>query len=110
VTPIGRHGLALCASGGTRGTRAPGLRGSTAAPPTRVLYVSPLKALGADVERNLRRPLPKQARWTPLCKWSVVRTLVLIIKQQTKPPQSLPLPLMLPTLSICKGNHHDCFR
>lgn len=27
---MGRHGLALCASGGTRGTRAPGLRGSTA--------------------------------------------------------------------------------
>ncbi|MBB5640374.1 ATP-dependent Lhr-like helicase [Cryobacterium roopkundense] len=30
---------------------------STAAPSTRVLYISPLKALGVDVERNLRAPL-----------------------------------------------------
>ncbi len=34
-------------------------RGGRAAPPaqTRVLYISPLKALGVDVERNLRSPL-----------------------------------------------------
>jgi len=30
---------------------------STTAPSTRVLYISPLKALGVDVERNLRAPL-----------------------------------------------------
>ncbi|TFD66242.1 ATP-dependent helicase [Cryobacterium sp. Hb1] len=35
------------------GTRAPGTR----APGTRVLYISPLKALGVDVERNLTAPL-----------------------------------------------------
>jgi len=32
-------------------------KGETDAPRTRVLYVSPLKALGVDVERNLRSPL-----------------------------------------------------
>ncbi|MFT4136852.1 DEAD/DEAH box helicase [Microbacterium sp.] len=32
-------------------------RGDAAPPRTRVLYVSPLKALGVDVERNLRSPL-----------------------------------------------------
>ncbi len=43
---------------------APRARGATrrrardaAAPATRILYVSPLKALGVDVERNLRSPL-----------------------------------------------------
>jgi ATP-dependent Lhr-like helicase len=36
-----------------RGARAPAI----AASPTRVLYISPLKALGVDVERNLRSPL-----------------------------------------------------
>lgn len=32
-------------------------RGSTTDSPTRILYISPLKALGVDVERNLRSPL-----------------------------------------------------
>lgn len=32
-------------------------RADAAAPATRVLYISPLKALGVDVERNLRSPL-----------------------------------------------------
>ncbi|MDY0910270.1 Lhr family ATP-dependent helicase [Microbacterium sp. CFBP9034] len=32
-------------------------RADAAAPPTRILYISPLKALGVDVERNLRSPL-----------------------------------------------------
>ncbi|MGA7148028.1 MAG: DEAD/DEAH box helicase, partial [Microbacterium sp.] len=32
-------------------------RADAAASPTRVLYISPLKALGVDVERNLRSPL-----------------------------------------------------
>ncbi|WP_106816506.1 ATP-dependent helicase [Microbacterium timonense] len=32
-------------------------RGDAAAPATRILYISPLKALGVDVERNLRSPL-----------------------------------------------------
>jgi ATP-dependent Lhr-like helicase len=39
---------------------APKKRGRAAVPPaspTRVLYISPLKALGVDVERNLRSPL-----------------------------------------------------
>jgi ATP-dependent Lhr-like helicase len=40
-------------SGAPRGERAPG---------TRVLYVSPLKALAVDVERNLRTPLAGMAR------------------------------------------------
>ena len=32
-------------------------RSDTSASPTRILYISPLKALGVDVERNLRSPL-----------------------------------------------------
>ena len=40
-------------AGATRSGRAPG---------TRVLYVSPLKALAVDVERNLRTPLAGMAR------------------------------------------------
>jgi len=32
-------------------------RGDAAPPATRILYISPLKALGVDVERNLRSPL-----------------------------------------------------
>ncbi|MGA7204622.1 MAG: DEAD/DEAH box helicase, partial [Specibacter sp.] len=36
---------------------AAGSAGGRAAPGTRVLYISPLKALGVDVERNLRAPL-----------------------------------------------------
>jgi ATP-dependent Lhr-like helicase len=32
-------------------------RGAASAPATRILYISPLKALGVDVERNLRSPL-----------------------------------------------------
>ena len=32
-------------------------RADAAASPTRILYISPLKALGVDVERNLRSPL-----------------------------------------------------
>ena len=32
-------------------------RADASAPPTRILYISPLKALGVDVERNLRSPL-----------------------------------------------------
>ncbi|MGL3807616.1 ATP-dependent helicase [Paeniglutamicibacter sp. R2-26] len=39
--------------GGTRGGRKPGTHSAG----TRVLYISPLKALGVDVERNLRAPL-----------------------------------------------------
>lgn len=31
-------------------------------PGTRVLYISPLKALGVDVERNLRAPLTETTR------------------------------------------------
>jgi len=39
------------------------LAGSTDRPPgTRVLYVSPLKALAVDVERNLRTPLAGRTR------------------------------------------------
>ena len=34
-----------------------------AAPGTRILYISPLKALGVDVERNLERPLAGTERW-----------------------------------------------
>ena len=30
---------------------------------TRVLYVSPLKALAVDVERNLRAPLARRSAW-----------------------------------------------
>ena len=49
-----RAGKALSAAGpDAAGAR---LRDASA-PPTRVLYVSPLKALGADVQRNLRAPL-----------------------------------------------------
>ncbi|MBW9095704.1 DEAD/DEAH box helicase [Microbacterium jejuense] len=35
----------------------PSLSASAAPPATRILYISPLKALGVDVERNLRSPL-----------------------------------------------------
>jgi ATP-dependent Lhr-like helicase len=38
-------------------TDAPGTDAAPAAAGTRVLYISPLKALGVDVERNLRAPL-----------------------------------------------------
>ena len=37
----------------------------------RVLYISPLKALGADVERNLRRPLEGICAVGPTCPISV---------------------------------------
>ncbi|MFH8252218.1 ATP-dependent helicase [Microbacterium sp. B2969] len=37
--------------------RPRGRKAEAAASPTRVLYISPLKALGVDVERNLRSPL-----------------------------------------------------
>ncbi|MFF2243271.1 DEAD/DEAH box helicase [Arthrobacter sp. NPDC058130] len=46
-------GLATAAKGGRR--TAP--QGKSAKRKTRVLYISPLKALGVDVERNLRAPL-----------------------------------------------------
>ncbi|WP_078288270.1 ATP-dependent helicase [Mycobacterium sp. D16R24] len=45
------------------GNAAPGLHvAGSAAPGTRVLYISPLKALAVDVERNLRAPLAGIAR------------------------------------------------
>jgi len=44
--------VAAPASDGRRARRDP-----DAAPRTRILYISPLKALGVDVERNLRSPL-----------------------------------------------------
>ena len=43
-------------------TRPAGQPRESAAPGTRVLYVSPLKALAVDVERNLRTPLTGIAR------------------------------------------------
>ena len=44
------------------GNRQPGRARPTATAGTRVLYVSPLKALAVDVERNLRTPLAGLAR------------------------------------------------
>ncbi|SKB64315.1 ATP dependent helicase, Lhr family [Arthrobacter sp. 49Tsu3.1M3] len=51
--PDALPGLDAVAKGGRRTTA----RGKTPQRKTRVLYISPLKALGVDVERNLRAPL-----------------------------------------------------
>ncbi|MDZ8200301.1 DEAD/DEAH box helicase [Microbacterium sp. SSW1-59] len=61
IDRVFREGRAPDSGGETARPRA-GRRlraGSDAAPPpgTRILYISPLKALGVDVERNLRSPL-----------------------------------------------------
>ncbi|WP_426939185.1 ATP-dependent helicase [Pseudarthrobacter sp. S3] len=44
-------------AGGTVGAPVKGVRARAPKRKTRVLYISPLKALGVDVERNLRSPL-----------------------------------------------------
>ncbi|MGO1409190.1 MAG: ATP-dependent helicase [Brachybacterium sp.] len=48
--------------GGSRGEHPEGGRPNGQRPATRVLYLSPLKALGVDVERNLTSPLVGTAR------------------------------------------------
>ena len=58
--PVGdRPRLPREGCGTARPARRPKRRTATdaAASPTRILYISPLKALGVDVERNLRSPL-----------------------------------------------------
>ena len=54
MIPIGRHGLALCAPGGTRETRAPGLRGSIAhsAPPSARCACHPAPPSGTAFHDN----------------------------------------------------------
>jgi len=45
-----------------------GARGDAEAPGVRVLYISPLKALVYDIERNLRAPLSGVARAAELAQ------------------------------------------
>lgn len=47
---------------------APGSRRPDDAPRTRVLYISPLKALAVDVERNLQAPLSGIRAGDPTCR------------------------------------------
>jgi hypothetical protein len=54
-------------------------------PRARVLYVSPLRALAVDVERNLRAPLAGIAR-TAARRGDVVRTLAVGIRTGDTPP------------------------
>lgn len=59
IDQVFREKAAAPADDGANGARRSRGRRATdaSAPPTRILYISPLKALGVDVERNLRSPL-----------------------------------------------------
>lgn len=70
---------------GQKGSEVPSLKskkGEGRAKGVRVLYVSPLKALGADVERNLQRPLAGLAAKAAACGMEAAATAGLVTTAQ----------------------------
>jgi ATP-dependent Lhr-like helicase len=59
IDSVFRERMAESSDAETKGSARAAAKGATSkdAPRTRILYISPLKALGVDVERNLRSPL-----------------------------------------------------